>query len=100
MSLSEEFPGVVKLNARQLGEVVLLIFGTKSIVGSGCCKDGSRTDCTNKELAILTDGDGGHDYRTESKHGVGKEVRRRERIAPGPRRLDEYILMSLSGTGD
>ena len=36
MSPLKEIPSVVKLDAPQLGEIMLLIFGPESIVGSGC----------------------------------------------------------------
>jgi hypothetical protein len=99
VSTLEEFPSVEKLNARQLGEVVLLIFGTKSIVGNGCYQYGSRTNRTSEELAVLASGDGGQDCRIESEHGEGEEAGPREQMAPGPWRLGEYILMPSSGTG-
>jgi hypothetical protein len=99
VSTLEEFPSVEKLNARQLGEVVLLIFGTKSVVGNGCYQDGSRTDRPSEELVVLAGCDGGQDCRVESEHGEGKEAGIRERMVPGPWRLDEYILIPSSGTG-
>ena len=74
---------MVKLNPRQLGELVLLIFGTKSVVGGGCGKDSSRTDCTSKELAVLAGCDGGQDCRVEREHETGKEAIRKQ-TAPAP----------------
>ena len=70
----EEFPSVEELNARQLGEVVLLIFGTESVVDSGCYQYGGHTNRTSEDLAVLAGCDRGQDCRVESEHGEGKEA--------------------------
>lgn len=60
----EEIPGMVQLDAPQLGEFVLLILGAESVVGSGCCEDCS---CTNsyRKLVVL---DGVEDTSAEDSH--------------------------------
>jgi hypothetical protein len=50
---SEEIPSMVKLYTPQLGELVLLIFGTESVVGSSCHKDNGGCGCGGK-LIVLT----------------------------------------------
>ena len=62
---------MVKLDAPQLWEVMFLIFGTESVVDSGCHEDSSRTNGTSDELVILAC-DGGQDGRVENRHEAGK----------------------------
>jgi len=64
----KEIPSMVKPNAPQLGESVLLIIGAESIVDSGCREDGSRADGASDELVVLAN-DGIQDGRAESGHG-------------------------------
>ena len=76
----EEIPSMVKLDATQLWEVVLPIFGAKCMVGSGYRKDYSRTSDTSDESAVLA-GDGSQDSRVESGHEVqGRAERGRSSI--------------------
>ena len=44
---------MVKLNALQLREVVLLISGSESIVKNGCREDGSHASGTVEEPVVL-----------------------------------------------
>ena len=67
----EEIPSVVKLDASQLGEVVVVAFRAEHVVDSGCCEDGSRTDRTSDELVIAAAGEGSQESRVESGHEVG-----------------------------
>ena len=53
MSPLEEVPGMVKLGAAQLGELVFLILGAENVVDSGCCENGSRANRSSNELAVL-----------------------------------------------
>jgi len=64
----EEIPSVVKLDSPQLGELLLLIFGTESVVDSSCHEDGSRSDGAGDELVVLADA-GIQDGGVESRHG-------------------------------
>ena len=65
---------MVELNTLQLGEVVFLISGTKSVVDGGRPEDGSHPNNTSNELIVLAS-DGGQDSRVESGHEVGKGER-------------------------
>ena len=65
----EEIPGMVKLDALQLGEFVFLILGAERVVDSCCREDGSRANGTGDELSVLTD-DGIEDGGVESGHEV------------------------------
>ena len=75
MTPSEEIPSMVKLDARQLGEVTLLIFGTEGVVGSGCPEDDSHANCASDEVVALP-GDGaqgcGVELRTDIQGGEGE----------------------------
>ena len=70
VSPSEKLPGMVELDAPQLGELAPPILEVERVVESGHREDGSRTNGTNDELVVL-DGGGIHYSRAESKHGVG-----------------------------
>jgi hypothetical protein len=103
VSPSEEIPSMIKLDAPQLGEVTVLIFGAESVVGSSCHEDGSHANCTSDKLVVLT-GNGGQDGRVESGHEANEAERkegtarfqapedraniylehRRARLMPGP----------------
>ena len=90
VSLSEEIPSVVKLDSLQLGEAVLLILRSESIVGGGCRKDDGRNDGTSKKLVVLAGG-GGRGRRTRNGHEASREERMK-------RVWDKYILSVSSGT--
>ena len=66
----EEIPSVVKLDASQLGEAVVVIPGPERVVYSSCCDDGSRADRTSDE-SVLATGGGSQESRFESGHEVG-----------------------------
>lgn len=65
---------MVKLDSSQLGDVVLPIFGTESVVDGGCRKDCSCDNGTSGKLVVLA-GDGGQGKRVENGHEVGREER-------------------------
>ena len=91
VSPSEEIPGVVKLDSLQLGETILLILRSESIVSGGCCKDDDRNDGTSKKLVVLAVG-GGRGRRTGNGHGVARREERTKRV------WDRCIPSVLSGT--
>jgi len=72
----EEIPSMVQLDAPQLGEFVMLILGSESVVDGGCRENGSRANGTSDELVVLA-GDGIQDGGVEGGHGEGKETRTR-----------------------
>ena len=93
--LFEEIPGMVKLDASQLGEFVFLILRAECVVDSGYCEDGSCANGAVDKLFVLTD-DGIDDGGVESVH----KVRRGDRIRGGgayfnPRGLGDYIPCTL-----
>ena len=53
VSALEEIPSMVKLDALQLGKVVLPIFGAESIVENSCDEDGSRANSASDKLVVL-----------------------------------------------
>ena len=69
VSSSEEIPSIVKLDAPQPREFMLLILGAENIVGSSYREEGSRANSTDGEVIVL-DGEGIHDSRVESGHEV------------------------------
>jgi len=72
----EEIPSMVKLDAPQLGEFVMLIIGSESVVYDGCRENGNHANGTSDELVVLA-GDGIQDGGIEGGHGEGKETRTR-----------------------
>ena len=71
MSPLEEVPRVVKLNARQLGEAALLVFGTEGVVDSSCSEDYGHANETGNEVVALSSA-GAQDGVVGSGHEVGK----------------------------
>ena len=71
MSPPEEIPSMVKLDAPQLGEVLLLIFAAESIVDGGCRESSRHANGTGDEPVVLA-ADGIQDGRVENGHEVGK----------------------------
>ena len=72
----KEIPGMVKLNAPQLGKTAFLISGAESIVENGCHEDCGRANGTSDKLVVLA-GDEIQGGRVESGHEVArKRVRR------------------------
>ena len=69
VSLFEEIPGVVQLDASQLRKLVRLILGAESVVNGCGYQDGSRANSTSDELVVLA-GDGGQVGGVEGRHGV------------------------------
>ena len=63
----EEIPGMVKLDALQLGKVVVLIFGAKNIVENGCRNYGGCANGTSSELFVISCNEI-EDGRDESGH--------------------------------
>ena len=61
---------MVELDAPQLREVAILIFGAECVVDSGCCEDRSRANDTSGESVVLAS-DGIQDGRVESGHEAG-----------------------------
>ena len=49
----KEIPSMVKLDALQLGKVVLPIFGVESIVENSGHEDGSRANSASDKLVVL-----------------------------------------------
>ena len=78
MSSIEESPSMVEPDAPQLGEVALLISEAKTIVDSGCRKDGSRANGTGGELVVLVD-DGTQGSGVKGGHGRATNRRGRGR---------------------
>ena len=74
VSVFEEAPSVVQLDASQLWEVAILVLGAKSIVDGGCNEDGSRAKGTGDELVVLT-GDRGQSGEVEDGHEMSREKR-------------------------
>lgn len=74
MSLLEEVPGVIHLDARKLGEFFFFLLGAEGLVGDGRCEDGGQANGTSHEPVILA-GDQIEDGGTETSHeaGGGKE---------------------------
>lgn len=68
----EEIPGMVKLDAPQLGELVLPILGTENAVDCGCRKDSGGANSDSNELAVLVS-DVVENVGDESGHGVCEE---------------------------
>ena len=68
----KEIPSMVKLDAPQLGKVVLLISGAESIVENGCHKDSGRANSTSNKLVVLA-GDEIQGGRVESGHEVARK---------------------------
>ena len=60
---------MVKLDAPQFGEAMLLILGAECIVGSGCCENDSRANGTTDKLVLV--GDEVQDGGIERGHEVG-----------------------------
>ena len=73
VTLSEEIPSMVKLDAPQSGKFVRLVFGAERIIGDYCHKDSSNADSTSDKLAVLT-GDWIQDGRIGGEHGNGEEA--------------------------
>ena len=74
MAPLEEIPCMIQLDAPQPGEVMVLIFGTESVVGGGCREDGSHANGAGDERVIL-DADEVQDGRVENGHGTNEEDR-------------------------
>ena len=72
----EEIPSVVELDAPQLGELVLVIFGAECVVHNSCRKDRCRANNTSDESVVLAS-DGIQDGRVESGHKAGQQDRTR-----------------------
>ena len=53
MSPLEEIPGMVKLDAPQPGEVVVLVFGVEGVVCYCRCEKGSNANGTSDEPIVL-----------------------------------------------
>jgi hypothetical protein len=73
----EEIPSVVKLDAGQLGEPALVIFGAEMVIDDCRREDGARADSADDELIVL-DNDG--IQRVESGHEVVRRGRRRDGV--------------------
>ena len=69
----KKIPGVVQLDAPQLGKFVPLVLGTEDIIHGRCC-DSRRANCDNNELVVLV-GDGTEDGSAESSHQVSSETK-------------------------
>jgi len=54
VSILEEVPSMIKLDAPQLGKFVVLILGAENIPENGCRKDGGRAKCTSGELVFIS----------------------------------------------
>ena len=68
VSVLEEIPSMVKLDASQLGKFVVLIFGAENIPENCCRKDGrGRAKGTSGELVFISC-DKAQDGRAESGH--------------------------------
>ena len=78
VALSKEVPSMVGLDARQLGEFVLLGLAgvAERIKDDGRCEDGSDAKDAGDELVVLT-GDGMKEGRIESRHEVERVGERR-----------------------
>ena len=68
-----ETPGMIKLNAWQLGKLVRVVSGTESIVG-GSRRDDKRA---SDELVDLA-GDGIQDDGVRERHGAVRDLREEE----------------------
>lgn len=69
VTLSEEIPSVVKLDAPQSGKLVRLVFGAERIIGNYRHKDSSNADSTSDNLAVLA-GNWIQDGRIGGEHGM------------------------------
>lgn len=74
----EEIPGMVKLDALQLRNAVLLVFGAEGIVENGCRENGSGANGPGDKLVALASQDG----RVESGHKVVRKQGGREHPRP------------------
>jgi len=79
MSPPEEIPSMVKLDAPQFWEVLLLIFAAESIVEGGCREGGRHANGTSDEPVVLA-ADGIQDGRVENGHEAGQEGRTGGRV--------------------